>query len=318
VDQTFLGRTFDALDADRQLAAAAADGLGLARAAPLWEFTEPEAPRGGQHRYDWRFADFIAGRLAAHGFRWVAVLGYSPGWASETPAELHGAPTTPADFAAYAQAVARRYRGLIAAYEIWNEENSSQYWRPAPDPAAYAKLYLAARAAIHRVDPGVPVLIGGLADPGNSFLAQLLQRPGLRGRIDGVAVHPYGRNPEDVLGKVRGYRLELRFLGAGDVPLYVTEYGWATEPVGGPTYATASQQGPFLSTVAEDLLRSDCNVRMVIFYAWTTAEHSPTSADQWYGVASPDGAGTSATAAVAEAARALIAPAGASVALCGG
>jgi hypothetical protein len=233
-----------------------------------------------------------------------------------TPAELHGAPITPSDYAAYSAAVAGRYRGQIAAYEIWNEENSSAFWRPAPDPAAYARLYLAARAAIHRADPGVPVLIGGLANTGSGFLARLLRRPGLRGQVDGVAVHPYGRDPAQVLTRVRGYRLQLRALAAGDVPLYVTEYGWATQPAGGRTYATAAERGPFISTVAQDLLRSDCGVRMVIFYAWTTGQGNPASADQWYGVASPGGAPNSGTAAVAGAARALAAPAGPPIRLC--
>jgi hypothetical protein len=318
VDQIFLGPSAAAGDADRQLAGAAAAGLGLARAAPLWEFTEPRPPVGGVHHYDWRYDDLIAGRLAAHGFRWLALLAYAPGWASATPTELHGAPVTPSDYAAYAGALAGRYRGRIAAYEIWNEENSATFWHPAPDPAAYARLYLAARAAIHRVDPGVPVLIGGLANTGSAFLTELLRRAELRGQIDGVAVHPYGRDPAQVLGRVRGYRLQLRTLGAGDVPLYVTEYGWATQPVGGRTYATAAQRGPFISDVAQALLRSDCGVRMVVFYAWTTAQGNPASADQWYGVASPDGAPNSGTAAVAGAARTLVAPAGPSVPLCGG
>jgi len=301
----------------QQLAAAAADGLGLARAAPLWEFTEPQPPRDGRHRYDWRFADRIAGQLAAHGLRWVALLAFAPGWASQTPTELHGAPATPADYAAYAAALARRYRGQIAAYEIWNEENSPQFWRPTPDPAAYARLYLAARAAIHQADPGVPVLIGGLANGGTSFLARLFQQSGLRGQVDGVAVHPYGRDPAQVLDFVRGYRLRLRALGAAQVPLDVTEYGWATHPIGGTTYAPASQQGTFISETAQDLLRSDCNVALVTFYAWTTAERVSASPDQWYGVASADGARTSATAAVADAAHALAAPAGATFPLCG-
>jgi hypothetical protein len=317
VDPLFLGPTADAGNVDRQLAGAAAAGLGLARAAPLWEFTEPRPPHGGVHHYDWRYDDRIADRLAAHGFRWVALLAYSPGWASATPTELHGAPTSPADYAAYAAAVAARYRGRIAAYEIWNEENSSEFWRPAPDAAAYARLYVTARAAIHRVDPGVPVLIGGLANPGAGFLAEVLARPELQGQVDGVAVHPYGRDPAQVLNLVRAYRLQLRRLGAGDVPLDITEYGWATQPVGGPAYATAAERGPFIAAVAGALLRSDCRVGMVVFYAWTTAQATPASADQWYGVASPDGTPNTGTAAVTAAARSLARPVGAPAHLCG-
>ncbi len=316
VSAMFLSRTFDAATVDRELAAVDADGLGLVRAAPLWEFTEPRAPNAGVHLYDWRFDDFIANRIAAHGLKWIAVLAYAPGWASLTPGQLHGAPRSPADFAAYAGALAARYRGRIVAYEIWNEENSPIFWRPSPEPASYAALYLAARTAIHAADPGVPVLVGGLAN-GTLFLPRLLAIPGFAGQIDGIAVHPYGATPLAVVARVRDYRLELRSLGAGDIPLYVTEYGWATRPVANPTYATAAQQGPYIGQVAQTLLRSDCDVRDVIFYAWTTAEQNPSDRDQWYGIAPPGAASTQATESIAQAARTLLTAPGATIQLCG-
>jgi len=316
VSAMFLNRPVGGASVDRSLGAVTADGLGLVRAAPLWEFTEPRPPLSGVHAYDWRFDDLIAGRLAAHGLKWIAVLAYAPGWASLTPRQLHGAPRVPADFAAYAGALASRYRGQIVGYEIWNEENSAVFWRPTPDPAAYARLYLTARAAIHAVDPGVPVLVGGLAN-GTQFLPRLMSVPGLAGQIDGFAVHPYGPNPTEVEARVRGYRLELRSLGGGEIPLYVTEYGWATQPAANPTYATPAQQGPYIGAVAQTLLRSDCDVRDVIFYAWSTAERTPTDRDQWYGIAGPAGAPTAASASVAKAARALIGSPGPTVQLCG-
>lgn len=293
---------------DRALESAAQAGLGLVRAAPLWELTEPRAPRHGRHRYDWSYDDRIARALAGHGFRWVAVLAFAPGWASVRPHELHGAPRpgAVADYAAYAAAVARRYRGLIAAYEVWNEEDSAAFWRPSPSPAAYARLYLAARRAIGRVDPGKPVLLGGLADQGGlAFLARAWQAGGLRGKVDGVAVHPYGASPSRVLARVRAYRSVLRFLGAGGVPVYVTEYGWSTSPPGNPTYSPPRGRGRLVARVATALLGSACNVPMVIFYAWVTSERSRVALDQWYGLAAADGAPTPATAAVARAAARL-------------
>jgi hypothetical protein len=285
LDNTMSGVT----GVDRDLAAMAAGGLGLVRASPLWEITEPQAPVGGQHRYRWQTDDFLAAKLAAHGFKWIALLGYSPGWASDTPNQLHGAPRTAADFAAYAGAVAHRYHGPIVAYEIWNEENSTTFWRPRPDPARYAALYLAARSAIHREDPGVPVLVGGLADAyGAAFLSQLLSRPEIRAdMVDGVAIHPYGRDPAAVLARVAAYRTLMRQSGAADVPLYVTEYGWSTQPAGSPTWAPERERVQWIGQVARALLHSDCDVRLVTFYAWKTAERKPNLADDWYGVAHP-------------------------------
>ena len=293
---------------NRALASAEAAGLGLARATPLWEFTEPFPPRGGRHHYDWRYDDYIARQLAGHGFRWVAVLGFAPAWASVAPGVLHSAPRGTANYAAYAAALARRYRGLIAAFEVWNEENTILFWRPAPSAAAYARLYEATRAAIGRVAPGVPVLIGGLAGGHPRFLRSLLRQPELRGRLDGLAIHAYAATPALVLAQVRGYRRRLQAAGFGAVPLYVTEYGWSSRPIPGPgfqtlvpptAYAPAQVRPDFIVRAARDVLASGCNVRMAIFYAWLTPQANPAAPYQWFGVAAPDGRATPATQAIA-------------------
>jgi hypothetical protein len=308
---------------DRALASAAAAGLGVARVAPLWELTEPTSPQGGHHRYDWRYDDFIAKELAGHGFRWVAVLAFAPSWASVQPGVLHAAPGGTAAYAAYAAAVARRYRGLISAFEVWNEENLPVFWRPAPDAAVYARLYEAARAAIHHVDPGVPVLIGGLAGGHQRFLTDLLSQPELRGQVDGLAIHTYAATPARMLAQIRAYRLRLTAPGFGAVPLYVTEYGWSSRPIGRAprgfpvppgSYASPSLRPGFIVQAARDVLASGCNVRMAVFYAWVTPQHTPVTLYQWYGVAAPDGAATPASQAIARQAgltRVRAAPAGA-------
>jgi polysaccharide biosynthesis protein PslG len=293
---------------DRALASAAAAGLGVARVAPLWELTEPMPPQRGRHRYDWRYDDFIAKELAGHGFRWVAVLAFAPSWASVQPGVLHAAPRGTAAYAAYAAAVARRYRGLISAFEVWNEEDLPVFWRPGPDPATYARLYEAARTAIHHVDPAIPVLIGGLAGGHPRFLNDLLRQPELRDQVDGVAIHTYAATPARMLAQVRTYRLRLEGPGFGAVPLYVTEYGWSSRPIaraprGFPvpagSYAPPSVRPGFIVQAAQDVLASGCNVRMAIFYAWVTPQHTPVTLYQWYGVAAPDGAATPASRAIA-------------------
>lgn len=298
----------------RALGSARDAGLGLARVAPLWELTEPHPPRAGRHAYDWRYADDIARQLAGRRFRWVAVLGFAPSWAAATPRLLHAAPRGTANYAAYAAAVARRYRGLIAAFEVWNEENTPIFWRPAPNPAAYARLYAAARQAIHRVDPGVPVLIGGLAAGHMSYLRALLRQPELRGEIDGLAVHAYAPTPLGVLGQVAAHRQTLDQLGFGGVPLYVTEYGWSSrrilpspeQPVVPPgSYVPAFERPRFIVQAARAVLGSGCDVRMAIFYAWLTQERDPSSLYDWFGVANPAGAPTPATRAIARDATAL-------------
>jgi hypothetical protein len=308
----------------RALTGAADSGLGLARVAPLWELTQPQPPRAGRQRYDWRYDDNIAKQLAGHGFRWVAVLAFAPPWASLAPV-LHSAPRGTERYAAYAVAVARRYRGLISAFEVWNEEDTRAFWRPRPDPVAYARLYAAARRAIHQADPGVPVLIGGLAGGHPAFLRTLLVQPELRAAVDGLAIHAYAATPARVLAQVEAYRALLDRRGFGTVPLYVTEYGWSSrrvpstpfEPVVPPgSYAPPAIRPRFIVQAARETLSSGCNVRMAIFYAWLTQEQNPHALYDWYGVAGRRGGPTPATQAIGRAVVALHRPRAITAAAC--
>ncbi len=173
---------------------------------------------------------------------------------------------------------------------------------------AYARLYEAARAAIRRVDPGVPVLIGGLAGGHRSYLSGLLRQPGLREHVDGMAVHTYAATPAQMLAQVQGYRLALDARGFGAVPLYVTEYGWSSRPIERAprgfrvprgSYASPAVRPRFIVQAARDVLASGCDVRMAVFYAWVTPQRTPVTLYQWYGVAAPDGAATPASQAIA-------------------
>ena len=44
-------------------------------------------------------------------------------------------PSDPSDYARFAGALAKRFAGRVAAWEIWNEEDASLWWASGPDPA---------------------------------------------------------------------------------------------------------------------------------------------------------------------------------------
>ncbi len=297
-----------------QLAAVHATGATVARSDALWEATEPRAPDGGRHRYDWSFDDAIAGSLAAHGLTWLPILDYSAPWAQSIPGQDHSPPRDDADYAAYAGAFASRYGPggsfwrahpqiapqPVTTIEIWNEPDQPEFWKPAPNPGAYAALYLAARAAIDAADAAIRVIIGGLTDP-TAFFPELLQAaPGLRGHVDGVAIHPYGR-PATVLSKVVAARATLDSLGLDRVPLYVTEFGWTTSPPGALDYVAAAQRPADIEATLTALGRAGCGLAMVVLYTWVTPGGNPGDSQNWYGIANPTqpADGTPDTAALA-------------------
>jgi hypothetical protein len=317
VNRLFNDGTFTQAQIDAQLQALERTGAKLARSDALWEAGEPSPPVAGVHHYSWAFDDHIAASLAAHGLTWLPVIDYTAPWAESIPGQDHSPPVSAQDYAAFAGAFAARYGGdgsfwrehpqltprPVGAYEIWNEPDNGEFWLPSPDAARYADLYLAARTAILATDPGARVIVGGLTQPTSFLSAMLAARPVLRGHVDGVAVHPYG-NPFVVLGKLRGDRAALDALGFPSVPLYVTEFGWTSSPPGALNYAPATVRPRYIESTLAELGHLDCGIASAVLYTWVTPEQNPGDLEDWYGIHSPDGAPTAASAAFASGLRA--------------
>jgi hypothetical protein len=314
-----------------QLSALARTGATLVRADAPWEAAEPRAPVHGVRHYNWSFDDRVAAALAAFRLQWLPVIDYSPPWVRSVHGADHSAPTSPVAYAAYARALAARY-GIggsfwrahpqlhpepVQTYEIWNEPDSAFFWQPRPEPAAYARLYLRARVAIKSVQPRARVIIGGLTRPAKFLPALLGAEPLLRGHIDGVGIHPYGHDPLAVLARVRNARLALRSSGMASVPLYVTEFGWRTQPVGGFGFAPAGLRPQFILQTMSALRHTDCGLAAALLYAWFTPERNPTNAQDWFGI-NPPRAGSGPAVTAFTAALSAHAPRSSAAGLCSG
>ena len=323
VNRLFNDLTYTQSQIDAQLAAVRATGATVARSDALWEAAEPHAPVDGRHRYDWSFDDQIAGSLAAHGLTWLPIIDYTAPWAQSVSGQDHSPPRSDADYAAYAGAFAARYGsggafwrahpGLaplpVTAIEVWNEPDNPEFWTPEPDAGAYARLYLDARSAIDAANPAIRVLVGGLTNASVFLPAMVSAVSELRGHVDGVALHPYG-NPAVVLARVHGARAALVSLGMGAVPLYVTEFGWTTQPAGAVGYAPAARRPADIEGVLDTLGHLRCGLAATLLYTWVTPERDATDGQDWYGIANPTDptAGTPDTAAFAAGLRAAAAP----------
>ncbi len=310
VNRLFNDLTFTPAQIDAQLTALRATGATVARSDALWEFSEPAPPVDGVHHYDWAFDDAIAVALTGHGLAWLPILDYTAVWDESVAGQDHSPPASVGDYAAYAGAFAARYgpggvfwrqhpaltADPVTTFEIWNEPDNGEFWTPAPDAAAYADLYLAARSAIDAVDPTARVIVGGLTAPATFLPAMLAARPVLAGHIDGVAIHPYGA-PLVVLSKIRAARATLVLLGLGAVPLYVTEFGWTTAPPGTLDYVPAGRRDTDIASTLTALGHLDCGVAAAILYTWVTPERDPANGGDWFGINPPGGGASAATAA---------------------
>src|SRR5207253_2586420 len=144
------------------------------------------------------------------------------------------------------------------------------------DPVSYGRLYGAARASIKAVEPSASVDIGGLGesgsardgtDPASRYLAlMLITNPALKGTIDAIALHPYGSSAPDSAEWVANFRHAVAALGLGQVPLDLTELGWAYAADREPW--RAAQMGDLGDVVS----RSDCGIRIVAPYDWVNPD----------------------------------------------
>ncbi|HWH20018.1 MAG TPA: hypothetical protein VN671_05765, partial [Solirubrobacterales bacterium] len=125
----------------------------------------------------------------------------------------------------------------IKTWEIWNEANYFYFAYPV-DPIAYAKLLKLSTPLIRRTEPGAKVILAGLFGrptagakrgmPAAEFLEKIYAVPGIKSYFDGVALHPYAIDSEE-LEEIVEEMHEVTVKAHDRVPLYITEMGWGSQ-----------------------------------------------------------------------------------------
>jgi hypothetical protein len=232
----------------------------VAQTRPL-DGTDPNDPA-----YRWSGVDAAIRDATSRGFRVVPFLFGAPAWA-EGANRPRDAPAgtwlpDPRAFGQFAEAAARRYRGVLY-WQIWNEPNLPYYLGPqwsrvngrlnAVAPGHYRRMLNSAYVAIKRVNPRSRVLTAGTAPFGDppgggrmspvGFWRRLLRR---RAKFDIFAHHPYsvgGPRRHAVNGHdvsvpdlLRLTRIVRAAVHAGRAfprehkPLWITEISWDSRP----------------------------------------------------------------------------------------
>jgi hypothetical protein len=185
----------------------AAAGFKFARMDFTWGGTER---RRGE--YDFAAYDRLLAALDKHGLRALFILDYSN--------RLYDAGLSPhtdegrAAFARWAAAAAAHFKGRGVLWEVWNEPNIKQFWKPEPSTDDYAKLALATAKAIHAAAPAEPVVGPATSRVDLPFLETCFAA-GLLEHWAAVTVHPYRQ--EDPETAAEDYR-KLRELMAKHAP----------------------------------------------------------------------------------------------------
>ncbi|WP_395310575.1 Ig-like domain-containing protein [Mycobacterium sp. AMU20-3851] len=238
-------------DTDTALGLLKAAGVGTIRILLPWAGAEPE-----DDTFDWSAVDRMVDSAAAHGIKVLATINTTPDWAA-TPGQpqYKAAPADLVAFGDFVSAVATRYQGKVADYEIWNEPNYNGFWAPTPDAAAYTALLKIAYTAIKAADPTATVIGGSVAAvaevPGGpavnpvTYLSQMYAA-GAGGYFDALAFHPYMYSVPFSAGEgragvpfVQAQQLYAVMVdnGDGNKKIWATEYGQPVSEGGEATQA---------------------------------------------------------------------------------
>ena len=164
-------------------------GYRLARMDLTWSAVEREAGV-----YDFAAYDRLVTHLTKAGARALFILDYG------NPLYDNGkSPFTEAgrvSFSRYAASAAAHFRSKGIIWEIWNEPNLAQFWKPEPNAGDYAKLALATARAVRAADPDAVILAPGSSGFPWEFLETVF-RGGVLDHVDAISVHPYRGTPPE-------------------------------------------------------------------------------------------------------------------------
>lgn len=175
-----------------------------------WWYIEPES---SPESHRWRPLDRLVDEAQRRGLKVKLQVNGTPDWvhpdleesASDSYLRIWHPPREHEElksFAGFVRTLVERYGRRVDSYEIWNEPNHDEFWRPSPDTAEYAALLRAAYMAAKDVDPQTTIVFGGLSrnDVGylEAYYSEAKKYPDAASEgyfFDVMDVHPYSSIP---------------------------------------------------------------------------------------------------------------------------
>ncbi len=286
----------------RRLVGLAEDaGASIVSTAASWRDIRPRADRP----YNFRGLDRVIDAARARGLETRLHLVGTPSWALDSPApgSQWRPPLSSSELDRWSQWVAdlmEHVEGRVEWVEVWSEPNNQEFWATGPDPEAYARLLTRTHAAVKAADPSVRVVTGGVSGNDIGFLEAVYEalpgRPGAERPFDAVGVHPftgdltpeqvapgrrYEREPfglydENFVG-FRAIHALMTERGDGDLPLYISEFGYSTRP----TVDSAAVPDELRATYLTEAFRAATCSPYVAVFSWYYLHPTPFDPASW-------------------------------------
>ncbi len=208
----------------------------------------------------WDELDRIVNDADRAGVKLLFNIVAAPSWATDNG--RNGLPNRAniPKFAFFMNEMAKKYRGKVGAYQIWNEQNLAvENGGSVANAQLYMDLLVAGYDAVKAGDPNALVVSGppattetnnpGIAISDLNFFRQMFADPRFASHMDIIGVHTGGTsNPPDSMWpnnpgpgpnfvtsrefyfrRLEDYRQLMLQYNLGDRQLWVTEFGWATK-----------------------------------------------------------------------------------------
>jgi hypothetical protein len=201
-------------------------GVKYLRFGFSWNGVEPE-----QGKYDFKFWDMLVSEAQRAKIELIPYVAYTPKWAARSEHEYwQQPPRDPQLYAELLKTLAKRYRGRIHSWEIWNEPDLKEYWQGTADE--FAELVRVAAPAIREGDPAAQVVLAGMSRGPSDFFRTLVEKHHVEKLANVIAMHAYPESwgeerAETVFDElVPGMRTILDDAGS-KLPLVLNEMGYA-------------------------------------------------------------------------------------------
>jgi hypothetical protein len=230
-------------------------GASWAKVDVRWRDIETE-----QGSINFATLDTVIDTLSSANISILLTITTAPDWA-RTSIDENGPPDNFATFASFVSALAARYNGRVAAYQIWNEPNLRREWNSALYPISapsYVEMLRLAHDAVKQQDADALVITAGLAPTGfndginainDRVYLRTLYESGVDEYSDAIGAHPAGyANPPDArcceqpdgvethyqdrsfffLDTLADYRDIMQQNGDDATQIWVTKFGWGS------------------------------------------------------------------------------------------
>ncbi|MCL5958129.1 MAG: glycosyl hydrolase [Chloroflexi bacterium] len=248
-----------------------------------WDWIQPQPDK-----WEWAYTDEMVALQTAEGISILGLLDYAVAWSAgkESDRPHYGMPDVQKWYN-YVYEVAKRYQSKVLYWELWNEENTSLFWKPEPNAEQYTQILKAGYAAVKAANPKAKVLIGGTAGVDTKFFDQVAANGGWN-YFDVLAVHPYLPRPSFDQGDLPGELVKAKNAvdKYGEKPIWITEVGWNSS-TSGAGLGTEEQQAIYMVRTYLQALSSP-GVEKLFWYEFHDDGANPIRDEHNYGLVKLD------------------------------